>query len=441
MYILGVSSIRFEPTLSLTRMPENLNRRSEEFLDEFILIEDEPLRKGEEGTEVNPRLEQVRAAVVLTKEAVRAASITALELATESAHFMGVVSRGGELVNPFEHIQAPVWEEDNVPQKMVDAAYAYCEELTRREAGNFYHSFKYLPEEQRKSICAYYAFCRRADDIADGDYVDIFPGALGPNDPEAIAYRRELEELAAAKPVIERTEFEDKLAQLFFFRKKLSTAYNRMSSTDPIFMALKHTVATYGIPREYMDDLISGMEDDLYTNRYQTFEELYSYCYRVASTVGLVCIDIYGHESTAAAREFAEAWGIAMQLTNIIRDVQEDAERDRIYLPLEDLERFGITEEDMMSGRRLLEHPGWKPFVQEYCARVKAYRDKAFKLLPLLPKQSRYSPAAMMAFYSSILRRIERSGGDVFTERVKLSKAEKLTVAAGVYLRHRFFSF
>ena len=422
-------------------MPDTVNRRSTEFLDEFILIEDEPIRKGEEGTAINPRLEQIRAAVVLTREAVRAASITALELATESAHFMGVVSRGGELVNPFEHIQAAVWEEDDVPQKMLDAAYAYCVELTRREAGNFYHSFKYLPENERKAICAYYAFCRRADDIADGDYVDVFPGALGAKDPEAIAYRRELEELAATKPVMERTEFEDKLAQLFFFRKKLSTAYNCMSSTDPIFMALKHTVSTYGIAREYLDDLISGMEDDLYTNRYQTFEELYSYCYRVASTVGLVCIDIYGHESTAAAREFAESWGIFMQLTNIIRDVEEDAERDRIYLPLEDLERFGITEDDMMSGRRLLNHPGWKPFVKEYCARVKSYRDKAFKLLPLLPKQSRYSPAAMMAFYSSILRRIERSGGDVFTERVKLSKAEKLTVAAGVYLRHRFFSF
>tara|TARA_B100001750_G_scaffold1051_1_gene913 strand:- start:3569 stop:4837 length:1269 start_codon:yes stop_codon:yes gene_type:complete len=422
-------------------MPDTVNRQSPEFIDEFILIEDEPIRKGEEGTAVNPRLEQVRAAVVLTKEAVRAASITALELATESAHFMGVVSRGGELINPFEHIQAPVWEEDKVPEKMLDAAYAYCEELTRREAGNFYHSFKYLPEGQRKAICAYYAFCRRADDIADGDYVDVFPGALGAKDPEAIAYRRELEELAVSKAVIERTEFEDKLAQLFFFRKKLSTAYNHMSSTDPIFMALKHTVATHGIPREYLDDLISGMEDDLYTNRYQTFEELYSYCYRVASTVGLVCIDIYGHESTTAAREFAEAWGISMQLTNIIRDVQEDAERDRIYLPLEDLERFGITEDDMMSGRQLLDHPGWKPFVMEYCARVRSYRDKGFKLLQLLPKQSRYSPAAMMAFYSSILRRIERSGGDVFTERVKLSKAEKLTVAAGVYLRHRFFSF
>ena len=422
-------------------MPDTVNRRSSEFLDEFILIEDEPIRKGEEGTAINPRLEQIRAAVVLTREAVRAASITALELATESAHFMGVVSRGGELVNPFEHIQAAVWEEDDVPQKMLDAAYAYCVELTRREAGNFYHSFKYLPVDERKAICAYYAFCRRADDIADGDYVDVFPGALGAKDPEAIAYRRELEELAATKSVMERTEFEDKLAQLFFFRKKLSTAYNCMSSTDPIFMALKHTVSTYGIPREYLDDLISGMEDDLYTNRYQTFEELYSYCYRVASTVGLVCIDIYGHESTTAAREFAESWGIFMQLTNIIRDVEEDAERDRIYLPLEDLERFGITEDDMMSGRLLLNHPGWKPFVKEYCSRVKSYRDKAFKLLPLLPKQSRYSPAAMMAFYSSILRRIERSGGDVFTERVKLSKAEKLTVAAGVYLRHRFFSF
>ena len=422
-------------------MPDTVNRHSSEFLDEFILIEDEPVRKGEEGTEVNPRLEQLRAAVVLTREAVRAASITALELATESAHFMGVVSRGGELVNPFEHIGAAVWEEEDVPQNILDAAYAYCEELTRREAGNFYHSFKYLPDEQRKAICAYYAFCRRADDIADGDYVDIFPGALGPKDPEAIQYRRNLEELAAAKPVIERTEFEDKLAQLFFFRKKLSTAYNCMSSTDPIFMALKHVVSTYEIPREYMDDLISGMEDDLYTNRYQTFEELYSYCYRVASTVGLVCSGIYGHESTTAAREFAEAWGSAMQLTNIIRDVQEDAERDRIYLPLEDLERFGITEEDVMSGRKLLDHPGWKPFIEEYCSRVNAYKEKAFKLLPLLPKQSRYSPAAMMAFYSSILRRIQKTGGDVFTERVKLSKAEKLTLAAGVYLRHRFFSF
>ena len=436
-----MGSIRNEPTLTLTRMTETVNQRSSEFLDEFILIEDEPVRKGEEGMPVNSRLEQLRAAVVVTREAVRAASITALELAAESAHFMGVVSSGGELLNPFDNIEAAVWEEEDVPDQMLQAAYDYCEELTKREAANFYHSFKYLPNDQRRAICAYYAFCRRADDIADGDYVDIFPGTEGANDPEAIDYRRKLEELAAAKPVIERTEFEDKLAQLFFFRKKLSTAYNCVSSTDPIFLALKDVVTKYEVPREYMDDLISGMEDDLYTNRYQTFEELYSYCYRVASTVGLVCIGIYGLECTAAEREFAEAWGIAMQLTNILRDVQEDAARDRIYLPLEDLERYGITEEDVMSGEKLLEHPGWKPFVEEYSQRVASYRDKGFKLLPLIPKQSRYSPAAMMAFYSSILRRIVKTGGDVFTERVKLSKAEKLTLAAGVYLRHRFFSF
>ncbi len=422
-------------------MSSTAHNNPADFVEEFILIEDEPVRKGGEGTVVNPRMEQLRAAVEITGEAVRAVSITALELATESAHFMGVVGRKGELRNPFEHLDAVIWEEPEVPDEMLQAAYAYCEELTRREAGNFYHSFKYLPKEKKLAICAYYAFCRRADDIADGDHRDIFPGGLGVKDPEAIAYRRELEELAVSKPVIERNEFEDKLAQLFFFRKKLSTAYSSdFSSTDPIFMALKDTIQRYDLPRELLDDMISGMEDDLFTNRYRTFEELYSYCYRVASTVGLICIEIYDYESPVA-RDFAEAWGVFMQLTNIIRDVAEDAERGRIYLPLEDLERFGITEDDVLAGRELLNHPGWKPYVKEYCKRLNTYKEKAFKLLPLLPKNSRYSPAAMSAFYSSILRRIEKNGGDVFSERIKLSKAEKLTLAAGVYLRHRFFSF
>ena len=262
---------------------------------------------------------------------------------------------------------------------------------------------------------------------------------MGASDPEAIEYRRQLEQLAATKAVVERSEYEDKLAQLFFFRKKLSTAYSGLTSTDPIFLALKDTIQRFDISRELMDDMISGMEDDLYTNRYKTFEELYTYCYRVASTVGLVCIDIYGYE-TPVAREFAEAWGIFMQLTNILRDVAEDATRNRIYLPLEDLERFGISEADVLAGASLKDHPGWEAFVEEYCQRVETYREKAFKLLPLLDKQSRYSPAAMMAFYQSIIRKIAKSGGDVFSGTVKLSKAEKLSLAAGVYLRHRFFS-
>jgi len=383
-------------------------------------------------------IEVVRSAVSMTREAARAISITALETLREGARFMGVLSSRGELLNPFGHIDAAIWSETDVPEYMIDTAYDYCEELTRVEAGNFYHSFKYLPNEARRAICAYYAFCRRADDIADGDYVDLFPGGSS-EDPEAIEYRDDIERLTGSSPVVARDHYDDRMSQLFYYRKKLSTAYGQITSTDPIFIALKDTIHRYNIPRQLLDDMISGMEDDFHQNRYETFEELYSYCYRVASTVGLVCIEIYGYDDLAA-REFSEAWGIFMQLTNIIRDVAEDAERDRIYLPMEDLRRYGISEQDVKSGADLLEHPGWKPFVEEYISRAETYRDKAFKLLPLLDRQSRYSPAAMMAFYESILKKINKSEGDVFTQRVQLSKAEKITLAAYVYTRYRFLA-
>jgi len=383
-------------------------------------------------------IEVVRSAVSMTREAGRAISITALETLREGARFMGVLGLRGELLNPFGHIDAAIWSETDVPEYMIDAAYDYCEELTRVEAGNFYHSFKYLPNEARRAICAYYAFCRRADDIADGDYVDSFPGGSS-DDPESIEYRADIERLTGSSPVVARDHYDDRMSQLFYYRKKLSTAYGQITSTDPIFIALKDTIRRYNIPRQLLDDMISGMEDDFHQNRYETFEELYSYCYRVASTVGLVCIEIYGYDDLEA-REFSESWGIFMQLTNIIRDVAEDAERDRIYLPMEDLRRYGISEQDVKSGADLLEHPGWKPFVEEYISRAETYRDKAFKLLPLLDRQSRYSPAAMMAFYESILKKINKSEGDVFTQRVQLSKAEKITLAAYVYTRYRFLA-
>ena len=383
-------------------------------------------------------IEVVRSAVSMTREAGRAISITALETIREGARFMGVLGSRGELLNPFGHIDAAIWSETDVPEYMVEAAYDYCEELTRVEAGNFYHSFKYLPNEARRAICAYYAFCRRADDIADGDYVDSFPGGSS-DDPESIEYRADIERLSGSSPVVTRDHYDDRMSQLFYYRKKLSTAYGQITSTDPIFIALKDTIRRYNIPRQLLDDMISGMEDDFHRNRYETFEELYSYCYRVASTVGLVCIEIYGYDDLEA-REFSESWGIFMQMTNIIRDVAEDAERDRIYLPMEDLRRYGIRGRDVKSGADLLKHPGWKPFVEEYISRAETYRDKAFKLLPLLDRQSRYSPAAMMAFYESILKKINKSEGDVFTQRVQLSKAEKITLAAYVYTRYRFLA-
>lgn len=384
------------------------------------------------------RIELVRAAVDLTKEATRAISITALETIREGAIFMGAIGSRSDLVNPFRYIDAPIWKESEVPPHMIKTAYEYCEELTRREAGNFYHSFKYLPDLERKSICAYYAFCRRADDIADGDFIDIFPGGSS-DDPESIEYRSTIENLSKGKAVLDRSSYNDKMSQLFYYRKKLSTAYGDVTSTDPIFMAIKDTVNSFGIPRQLLDDMVSGMEDDFHMNRYQNFEDLYAYCYRVASTVGLVCIEIYGYDNIKA-REYAESWGIFMQLVNILRDVAEDAKRNRIYLPLDDLSRYGIEAEDILNNNDVVNHPGWRPFVEEYIERANSYRDKAFKLLPLLDKSSRYSPAAMAAFYSSILKKIKKKNGDVFTSRIQLSKTEKITLAGYVYIRYRFLA-
>lgn len=384
------------------------------------------------------RIEIVRAAVDLTKEATRAISITALETIREGAIFMGAIGSRGELTNPFRHIDAPIWKESEVPDHMIKTAYEYCEELTRREAGNFYHSFKYLPDFERRAICAYYAFCRRADDIADGDFVDIFPGG-STNDPESIKYRDAIEDLSKGEAVLDRSSYNDKMSQLFYYRKKLSTAYGKVTSTDPIFMAIKDTVNTFGIPRQLLDDMVSGMEDDFHMNRYQNFEDLYAYCYRVASTVGLVCIEIYGYDNIKA-KEYAESWGIFMQLVNILRDVAEDAKRNRIYLPIDDLAKYGISEDDILNNDNLVKHPGWKPFVEDYIERANSYRNKAFKLLPLLDKSSRYSPAAMAAFYSSILKKIKKRDGDVFSSRIQLSKTEKITLAGYVYIRYRFLA-
>tara|TARA_X000001036_G_scaffold211268_1_gene198382 strand:- start:7576 stop:8814 length:1239 start_codon:yes stop_codon:yes gene_type:complete len=391
------------------------------------------------GNKDEQGIRSLRSAVELTSEAVRAVSVTAFDALRASAKFMGVSKSGEELSNPFDSIDAPVWFEKEIPPFIVNTSYDYCEALTIREAANFYHSFKYLPDEQRRAMCAYYAFCRRADDIADGDYRDLFPGSDGAEDPEAQEYINRLEEMIQRVPVVDRSSFMDKMAQLYFFRKKLSTAYNDLASTDPIFLALKDTVQRFGIPKIHMDDLITGMEDDFFRDRYESFDDLYKYCYRVASTVGLVCIEIYGYEDSAA-REHAEAWGVFMQLVNILRDVQEDAERGRIYLPTEDLARHGITSEDVLEGR-LKGHPGWNPFVTEFIERIEVYRDRALGLLPMLKPKMRYSPAIMMGLYRSILKKINRVNGDVFTERIRLNKAEKITLALSLYIRHRFLTF
>ncbi|MCH1540290.1 MAG: phytoene/squalene synthase family protein [Candidatus Poseidonia sp.] len=391
-------------------------------------------RDSDEKIQPPTTLERLRAGVTLARDAVKAVSLTAMEALREGAAFIGIVSESNELKDPFHDLDAPIWSE-RPPAELLKLAYRYCEELTMREAGNFYHSFKYLPEEQRLAMCAIYAFCRRADDIADGDWADRFPGSQGEMDPEATMYRKKLESLQNQGTILDQDAYLNKITQLFFFRKKLSTCYNEVYSTDPVFLALKDTVNQYTIPRELFDDLISGMEDDLYNNRYRSFDELYVYCYRVASVVGLMCIEIYGYDDPLA-KKYAESWGIFMQLTNVLRDVGEDIQRDRVYLPMDELERNEMSEAELDGQIVLNKH--WEPYCRHYAARARTYLEEARQLLPLLPRRTRYSPAAMIAFYDKILRQIEKQQGDVFTQRVKLNKVQKISLAAAVYLRHRF---
>src|SRR6185437_8887792 len=193
-------------------------------------------------------------------------------------------------------------------------SYAWCERLARRQAGNFYHAFRLLPAAQRRAMCALYAFMRVADDLTDGT--------------EAVAEKR----LALAN-----------------WRWQLDEALSGTYS-HPLHPAFHHTIEHYGIPRRYIEDVLDGVGMDLDTDRYETFADLYGYCYRVASAVGLACIHIWGFREERA-KDYAEAAGIALQLTNILRDLGEDAERGRVYLPREDLERFGYRAEDLQRGQ------------------------------------------------------------------------------------------
>src|SRR3990172_2851550 len=193
----------------------------------------------------------------------------------------------------------------------LDEAYRYCQDYTKNRTTSFYYAFAALPTLQRKAIYACYTFAGQCDDIADQ---------------------------------VERP-LEEKLPLLEGKRQQLDRCYAGQPQ-GPAEVALADTLARFPVPREYLDDLVWGVEMDLTINRYATFDDLYRYCYRVASTVGLVCIHIFGHRQPVA-KQYAEAMGVALQVTNIMRDVKEDAAWGRIYLPQEDMQRFGYSEEEL----------------------------------------------------------------------------------------------
>ena len=191
-------------------------------------------------------------------------------------------------------------------------------------------------------------------------------------------------------------------------------------------MALADVAQTYDIPKEYFQEVILGVESDLVKDRFHNFEELKEYCYRVASVVGLICLQIFGYEDDAA-KEYAVDLGLAMQLTNIIRDIREDLDMGRVYLPQDELNRFGYTEEDLKNGVR---NEAFLELMRFQSQRAREYFDQGLKLLPYLSKRSRACPAVLGALYSKVLDRIEVSGYDVLESRVSLSKAEKIAITA-----------
>jgi len=271
----------------------------------------------------------------------------------------------------------------------LETSYATCRRIARSRARNFYYSFVLLPKAQRNAICAIYAFMRHCDDLSD--------------DPQAGVEPRQAIEA---------------------WRREMDAALEGRFGENPLWPAFHDTARRYKIPPVYFHEMIEGVLSDLGPRRIRTFDELYRYCYQVASVVGLTVIHIFGFKG-AEALPLAEKCGVAFQLTNILRDVREDAGRDRLYLPAEDLERFRVEVRDLVEGKRTDEFVGLMEFEAH---RARAYYTESEPLVDMVDPNSRASLWALIEIYSRLLGRIEKTNYDVLSHRVELSGREKLRI-------------
>ncbi len=272
----------------------------------------------------------------------------------------------------------------------VASSYAHCRRVARTRARNFYYSFLLLSREQKDAMCAIYAFMRFCDDLSD--------------------------EEGGSRAAIER------------WRTELDEALAGRLPPNPVWPAFCDSVTRYAIPHRYFQEMIYGVSSDLEPRSIATFDELYQYCYKVASVVGLTIIHIFGFESPHAL-ELAEKCGIAFQLTNILRDVREDADRGRTYLPWEDLARFGVDPARLEHDERFI------ALMRFEAARARRYYDESWPLLDLIQRRSRPSLWALMRIYSRLLERIERSNYDVLDRRISLPVWEKLSIVGRALAR------
>jgi phytoene synthase len=283
-------------------------------------------------------------------------------------------------------------------------AYRFCREVARREAKNFYWAFRVLPRHKSDAMCAVYAFMRRADDISDDESKTI----------------------------------EQRRAQMKGWMGAWRASRHSSGGAgvdDPAFLALGDTLREFAIPESLIEELVAGTTMDLEprsaaVQTYATFEDLYRYCYLVASVVGLVCIRIFGY-TDARAEQLAEETGVAFQLTNILRDVKEDIERGRVYLPIDLLDEFGENVDELRelaAGRTMTERE--RGMLATLAIRAEKYYLAANKLIPLLDRDSRAAMWVLVTIYHRLLGRIAGHRMEVFRERIGLSTTEKLRVLA-----------
>lgn len=302
-------------------------------------------------------------------------------------HRSACLARGAAtLTLASEFFQVPHAQE----KTSLESSYRHCATMARRSASNFWYAFYLLPRDKRRAMFALYAFLRRTDDLGDSE--------------EPIVARRDAIQL---------------------WRAQLTAAIDG-AACDPVFPALMDTVNRYQIPLDLLTDAIDGVESDLDRRSFETFVELKHYCYQVASTVGLACVQIWGYTSDAAFAP-AKACGVAFQLTNILRDLGEDARRNRMYLPAEDLHRFGFTADDVLRDTHAARFRELLDFEIE---RAEAAYTEAAELLNFLTRDGRRVYSAMFAIYRGLLTKIHSQGPMAVARRVRLSRFEKLRILA-----------
>lgn len=265
----------------------------------------------------------------------------------------------------------------------------YCQDKAAKSGSSFYYSFRFLPPDRRRAITALYAFCREVDDIAD-----------------------EVEDVNVAR------------AKLGWWRAELANLFSG-HPTHPVTKALQPATQSFGVDQVRLNEIIDGMEMDLSRRRYQDFASLTLYCHRVAGVVGQLSASIFGY-TNAKTIDYAENLGLAFQMTNIIRDVGEDARRDRIYLPQEDLQQFGVTNGDILDGKHTDAFAKLMSFQTE---RAKSLYGAAFEALSPEDRRQQRPGLIMAAIYRTLLDELERDGFKVLTQRTSLTPIRKLWIA------------